>query len=70
MPKVKAPAPRGLALVRVLAVCAPLVGATAVILGIAQARSGDTIGYLLVALGALMFLLTYYFIRIIRIARR
>ena len=50
--------------------CAPFVGATAVILGIAQARSGDAIGYLLVALGALMFLLTYYFIRIIRIARR
>lgn len=70
MAQVKAPAPRGLALVQVLAVCAPLVGAAAVISGIAQARSGDTIGYLLVALGALMFLPTYYFIRITRIARR
>lgn len=70
MAQVKAAAPRGLALVRVLAVCAPLVGVAAVISGIGQARSGDTIGYLLVALGALMFLLTYYFIRITRIARR
>ena len=50
--------------------CAPLGGAAAVISRIAQARSGDTIGYLLVALGALMFLLTDYFIRITLIARR
>jgi hypothetical protein len=55
---------------RVLAVVAPVLGVGAVVLGLVQVTGGEAIGYLYLFLGADALLLGYFFIRIVRIARR
>jgi hypothetical protein len=60
---------KGLLLLTIVAVGAPVIGVACLIVGVVQAIRGEPIGYLISFLGVVMFVLGYYFIRILRLAR-